>query len=92
MVALDADALLAAFPDDEVLAFAISEQRIVVTHNVKDFVPLIRAVGEAARSHAGCVLVLLPTNAFGAVLRGLDELFRSYPASKDWLDRVEFLA
>lgn len=92
VLALDSDQLIAALSDEEVLRLAARERRILVTHNVKDFVPLIREVAEAGRSHPGCILVLLPSNAYGAILRGLDLLFRDRPAERDWVDRVEFLA
>ncbi len=91
VLALDSDPGLAALGDDEVFALAQSERRIVVTHNVKDFVPLLRDAGEAGRSHAGCILVMLPSNAYGPLLRGLGALFLAHPDERDWVDRAEFL-
>jgi hypothetical protein len=91
VVALDSDPQLATLPDDEILAFAANDRRIVVTHEVKDFARLVRAAGEAGRSHGGCILVLLPTNAHGAVLRGVESLLCEHATQSDWVDRVEFL-
>jgi hypothetical protein len=39
--------------DDDVLKVAAGEQRLLVTRNVRDFVPLDRTWREAGRSHAG---------------------------------------
>ena len=91
VVALDSDAQLAALSDDEILAFAANDRRIVITHDVKDFARLVCSAGEAGRSHGGCILVLLPTNAHGAVLRGVESLFSEHATQSDWVDRVEFL-
>ena len=92
VLALDADPTLAPLPDDEVLELAASEHGILVTHDVRDFVPLIRAAADAGRSHTGCVVSLLPTRAYGRLLRGLDRLSLEHPTQRDWFDRVEFLA
>jgi len=75
-----------------VLALAAAERRLTITHDVKDFARLARELAEGGRSHAGCILVLLGTNAHGAVLRGLEALLAEHPDQEDWVDRVEFLA
>ena len=90
VLALDSDPALAALSDDEFFALAQAERRIVVTRDVKDFVPLLRGAAEAGRPHAGCILVLLRTNAYGET-RVLDKLFREHSRERDWIDRVEFV-
>ena len=56
--------------DDEILfAFAQQEERITITHNTADFPEILVAYAEAGRSHYGCILSHLPTNAFGEMER-----------------------
>ncbi|MCZ7589605.1 MAG: DUF5615 family PIN-like protein [Gaiella sp.] len=43
--------------DEEVLALAVADDRILVTGDVRDFVPLLRRWGREGRPHAGCILV-----------------------------------
>lgn len=48
---------LAGISDEEVLAYAVSVNRVVVTRNVRDFVVLDRTWREAGRAHAGIACV-----------------------------------
>ena len=91
MLALGQDSALAALPDEAVLPFAATEERVVVTHNIRHFAPLFREWAEGGRTHAGCILALRH-NAYGDILRGLEELFRDRPAQADWINRARFLA
>jgi hypothetical protein len=85
--ALDEERQLEGLPDDEVLALAASEQRILVTHNVADFPPILREWAEASRSHAGVVLVFgIDHNEFELVVRGLQHLLELRPSQEAWLD------
>ena len=52
-----ADPALAGLPDDQVLAYATTEGRALVTANIKDFVPLDGRYRAAGQSHAGLILV-----------------------------------
>jgi hypothetical protein len=92
VVALDLDASLGRLPDEEVLALAAEEARVVITHNVRHFAPIVRRWAEAHRSHAGVILVTLPHGAYGAILRGLEQAFAVRRSQEDWIDRTEFLA
>jgi Domain of unknown function (DUF5615) len=47
--------------DDQVLAYATTYRRTLVTANVKDFVPLDGRYRAAGRSHAGLILVSTET-------------------------------
>jgi len=78
--------------DDEILfAFAQSEQRVVITRNTADFPDILAAWAEASRSHHGCILSQLPTDAFGEMERRFDRWFSRFPAQHDWLDRAVHL-
>lgn len=91
VLALDQDPALGSLADEDVLALAAEAHRIVVTHNIRDFAPLVRVWAEAGRPHGGCILVTLPHTAYGAILRGLAAAFAGRPRQRDWRARVEFL-
>lgn len=85
--ALDEERQLEGLADDEVLALAAAEQRILVTHNVAHFPAILREWAEASRSHAGVILVYgIDHNEFDLVARGLQRLFELRPSQEAWLD------
>lgn len=84
---------LEGLDDPDVLELATREHRILVTHDVKDFAPLLREWAEAGRSHAGCILVHgLDHRAYGRLLRGLRLMFSKRPRAEDWQDLALFLS
>jgi predicted nuclease of predicted toxin-antitoxin system len=56
-----ANPALAGLPDEQVLAYATTEGRALVTANIKDFVPLDGRSRAAAQPHAGLILVSTKT-------------------------------
>jgi hypothetical protein len=56
-----ADPALVGLPDDQILAYATTEGRALVTANVKDFIPLDTRYRAADQSHAGLILVSTKT-------------------------------
>jgi hypothetical protein len=56
-----ADPALIGLPDDQVIAYATTEGRALVTANIKDFVPLDGRYRAAGQSHAGLILVSTTT-------------------------------
>jgi len=92
VLALDQDQDLARLSDQDVLAFATEQQRILITHDVRDFARIAQQWAEAGRSHGGCIIVTLSTTAYGAILRGLMMRFEERPSQEEWKDRTEFLA
>lgn len=66
--AIEADILLvqtrlaAGTDDDEVLAFAAREERILLTGNAQDFAPLVAEWFLAGREHWGVIIVPGQTN------------------------------
>jgi len=78
--------------DDPILfAFAQTERRIVVTHNAADFPDVLREWAAAGRSHHGCMLSHLPTNAFAEMRRRFEGWFTAFPSPEDWIDRAVHL-
>jgi len=61
VVSVAADPALVGLPDDQVLAYATTEGRALVTANIKDFVPLDGRYRAAGQSHAGLILVSTKT-------------------------------
>jgi uncharacterized protein DUF5615 len=62
VISVVADPALVGLPDDQVLAFATTDGRALVTANIKDFIPLDGRYRAADQSHAG--LILVPTKTF----------------------------
>jgi hypothetical protein len=61
VISVVADAALVGLPDEQVLAYATTEGRALVTANIKDFVPLDSRYRAAGQSHAGLILVSTKT-------------------------------
>jgi hypothetical protein len=61
VISVVANPALTGLPDDQVLAYATTEGRALVTANIKDFVPLDGRYRAAGQSHAGLILVSTKT-------------------------------
>jgi hypothetical protein len=82
--------------DSELLSQVQGEQRAILTENVADFMPLIRAMVGAGESHHGVVFTSsrsMPRHrgTIGLYVDALDRLMRAYPGEQDFIDRVEWL-
>ncbi|MCP9487187.1 MAG: DUF5615 family PIN-like protein [Gaiellaceae bacterium MAG52_C11] len=85
--ALDEERQLEGLPDDEVLALAAVEQRILVTHNVVHFPAILRRWAEGNRPHAGVILVYgIDHSEFDLIVRGVQRLLERCPSQEAWLD------
>jgi hypothetical protein len=85
--ALDREPGLEALDDDDVLALATSDERILVSHNVADFPRILREWAAASRSHAGVVLVYrIDHREFDLIARGVERWLERRPAQSDWVD------
>jgi predicted nuclease of predicted toxin-antitoxin system len=85
--ALDQEQALEGLDDEEVLALASHEERILVTHNIRDFPEILREWGAAQRTHAGAILVYgVDHREFNVVARGIERCLESYPEPADWID------
>src|SRR6202453_3833903 len=61
VISIVPDPAWAGLPDEQVLAYAATEGRALVTANVKDFIPLDGRYRAAGQSHAGLILVSTKT-------------------------------
>ncbi len=76
------------------LARAISEERALVTYNVRDFVPLAKAAASAGREHCGIILISyrsLPPSDVGGLVRALAALLDERPGADELVDQTLFL-
>lgn len=88
---LGAEPDLEGLSDELVLRLAVSQRRILVTHDVSDFAMIAREWAESGMTHAGCLLAGFPNNAYGDTIRGIEQAFALYPRQVDWIDRVEWI-
>ena len=61
VISVAADSALAGLPDDQVLAYATTGGRAIVTANIKDLVPLAGRYHADGQLHAGLILVSTKT-------------------------------
>lgn len=75
--------------DEDVLALAADERRVLVTRNGRHFVPLAREWAEAERPHAGIVVIwTLQNNEHAKIVRGIERLLAAYPQERHWRNTV----
>lgn len=84
LMSLDAGQANAAVTDSEVLAFAVEEERILLTHNRRHFLQLHR---RRVKSHAGIVLLTFDPD-FPAQAARIHEAVAAAPEMRDALLRV----
>jgi Domain of unknown function (DUF5615) len=85
--ALDRQPALEGLDDEQVLAFAAEDERILVTHNIRDFPSILREWAEAQRSHAGAILVYgIDHGEFELITRGIERWLEVYADPDNWLD------
>jgi hypothetical protein len=89
---VDEESELEGLPDEPLLALATTDTRVLVTANVKDFVPILAAWASVQRSHAGCILIprSIPHGQFGAI-QGLRKVLADVPEQSAWLDLTLWL-
>lgn len=87
--AIDAEKNLEGLKDEDVVELAMSEDRVLITANVGDFLPLLTALGESGRSHSGCILIpnSFRNEDFGPLISAIDRELQNVPPD-EWTDRV----
>lgn len=85
--ALDQDQALEGLDDEEALASAAAERRILVTQNIRDFPAIAREWAAAERSHTGLILVYgIDHREFDLIVRGTEGCVDLYPEAASWVD------
>ncbi len=85
--ALDQEPALEGLDDEQVLASATAEQRILVTHNIRDFPAIVREWAAAQRPHGGVILVYgIDHREFDLIARGIKRCLELYPDPASWHD------
>jgi predicted nuclease of predicted toxin-antitoxin system len=91
--AVDEERELDGCRDEELLALAAAEQRILVTLDAADFPPISREWLETGKPHHGCaVLVGVAHHEFGAIPGALEAAFEARPSPEDWRDYLAFVS
>ncbi len=90
--ALDSEKELEGMQDPDVLELAISEERVLVTANVGDFMALITQLNASGRSHTGCICVpkSISNEEFSAIISGVSSMVED-TSQEEWMDRVEWI-
>lgn len=77
--------------DPGLLELATSEERILVTHNVRDFPEILRSWAEEQRHHAGCIIVVgIALHQFGAIAKAIEGALALSADQGAWIDRAAF--
>jgi len=92
--AADEERLLDEVADESLLTMATADDRSLVTANVRDFLPLVIALAEAGRHHAGVIVVAhsIRQHHFGAIIAGVSEALTAMPDQAAWRDRLHLLS
>jgi predicted nuclease of predicted toxin-antitoxin system len=85
--ALDQELEHEGLEDEDVLALATDDRRILVTHDIADFPEILREWAAGGRSHAGVILIYgIRQSEFGLVVRGVERWLGLRPRPEDWID------
>jgi predicted nuclease of predicted toxin-antitoxin system len=90
--ALDQEPDLEGLDDEDLLALAHEDQRILVTNDIGDFPSILREWAATQRAHAGVILVYgTDHRQFDLVVRGIQRWLELYPEPASWIDLAAVL-
>jgi len=84
--ALDREPEQEGLDDEEVLALATAEGRVLVTHKVTDFPEILRERAASGRSHAGVIVVYGIDHSEVGLVHGIGRRLALRPRPEDWAD------
>jgi predicted nuclease of predicted toxin-antitoxin system len=91
--AADEERELDGATDEELLALATADERVMVTFDVKDFPVIARRWAEAERQHTGCAIVVgIDHGEFGAIINAVAREMKARPEQARWIDLTMFIA
>lgn len=84
---------LEGLSDEDLLALAVEEGRVLVTANVRHFLPLVTEKSVRGESHPGCILIprSVRSEDFGAIITGTLRLLEG-TSQEEWKDRVRWIS
>lgn len=90
--AVDQHPELEGLSDRDLLTLAANEGRVLVTANVRHFIPLVMETSGRGEPHPGCILIprSIRSEDFGAIIAGTRDLLED-TSQEDWIDRVEWI-
>lgn len=92
VLALDEHRELEGVDDSEILKLAADDERIVVTHDVKDFPRILRDWADEGLEHAGCIIIVgISLNEFGELIRAVEAGLGAAGTPTDWVNRSLFV-
>lgn len=93
VLAVDQSQALRELEDPELLALAESQERILITSNVGDFIEEATSWAIVGKSHAGCIMVAyqISKERYGTLIRQLENLLADTTQS-GWRDKIEWLS
>ncbi len=82
-----------AMADEDLLAVAAEESRVLVSRNVRDFPRIAGEWARLGKHHSGIIMIppSIDHAEFGAIASGVGALLAG-TGSDDWRDRFEWLA
>ncbi len=87
-----ADDALRGSTDEDVLRFAATEGRVLVTRNARDFAPLARDWADTGQPHAGILLVWSRgTDEFGTLVDEIAAALAAVGGQEAWVDLTRAL-
>lgn len=90
---LDQEPHNAGLADEEVLRLAAREQRIVITHDVNTFPPVLRDFAERSAPHTGAIIPMaIRPHDFDVIVRAIGTWLDRYPQQEQWRDMTVFAA
>jgi predicted nuclease of predicted toxin-antitoxin system len=97
VVAVAERAALVGLSDDELLRRMAQERRVIVTNNVKDFVPLANRAALGADDHYGLLLTSdrsMPrrSDAIGRFVDALDAFLQRHQGEDSYRNQVQWLS
>lgn len=92
--ALDDKEEQAGLSDPAIMEIAVREGRVVVSANVRHFMPLVEEWAAQGRRHAGCILVprSIRHQDFALIIAGIRAALAEIPDQQDWIDRVYWIS
>ncbi len=91
--AADEERELDGLTDEQLLSLAAEEGRILITFDVKDFPVIARRWAEAARTHAGCAIVVgVDHGEFGTIIAAVERELQVRDEQADRINHTLFIA